>query len=47
MNFRNSMINDIIRVKYGELNKKEFKKIKNMEYNNKSNSELFNMWKNL
>lgn len=47
MNFRNSMINDIIMVKHGELTKKEFKKIKNRKYNNKSNGELFNIWKEI
>ena len=47
MNLRNTMINDLIRIKHGEITKKEFKQIKNKEYNNKSNSELFYMWKEI
>ena len=40
MNLRNTMINDLIRIKHGELTKKEFKQIKNKKYNNKKEKSI-------
>ena len=47
MNLRNTMINDLLRINHEGLTKEEIKQIKNKQYNNKSNGELFCMWKEI